>query len=107
MAKHNAPGMTPDLLLSFPNFYERSFLPTPSWIGSLLLRDRPVYATAAIRSAAPITLPKITSIVIGFPFPSFPWAECQFQFSESGQPAAAHDSSLVRKERPFGVRVRP
>ncbi len=86
--------------------YRRSFLPTPSWIGSLCLRDRLVYATAASTTSTPITITKI-SIVIGFPFPLLAWAEYQFQLSELELPAVEHDSSLVRKERPFGVLVRP
>src|ERR1700676_2769675 len=58
-----------------PDFLSRStrassahFLPTPSWIGPLFLRERRVCPTAAVTSAAPITI-KITSNVIVFPFP--------------------------------------
>src|SRR4029077_1496120 len=58
--------------LWFLYFYRRSFLPTPCWIGSLYLRDRLVYATAASTTARPITITKI-SIVIGFPFPLLAW----------------------------------
>jgi hypothetical protein len=39
----------------------------------LLLWDRRLCPTAAVTSAAPITIPKITSIVIGFPFA---WFQC-------------------------------
>jgi len=86
IAKQKTDGVTHDLLLWLPNSYGRSFLPTPSWIGSLFLRVRPVYATAAITRAAAVTLPKITSVVIGFPFPSFPCPECQFPPCGSGNP---------------------
>jgi hypothetical protein len=41
------------------------FLPTPSWIGPLFLRDRRVCPIAAVTTAAPITI-KITSNVIVF-----------------------------------------
>ncbi len=95
MAKKKADGVAHRLLLLFPNPYGRSFLPTPRWSGSVFLRNRRVYATAATTRAAAIMLPKITSIVMGFPFPSFPCAECQFPFPEPGYAAAEHDSSLV------------
>src|SRR4029077_16174509 len=80
--------------LWFPYSYRRIFLPTPSWIGSLYLRDRLAYATAASTTAAPTTITKI-SIVIGSPFPLLAWAEYQFQLSELELPAVEHDSSLV------------
>jgi len=64
---------------------------------SLFLRDRPVYATAAITRAAAVTLPKIQRRH-WFPFPSF-LAECHFRPCESGQPAAEDDSVSARKER--------
>jgi len=63
------------VLLWLANSYGRSFLPTPSWIGSLFLRDRRVCPIAAVTRAAPITIPKITSIVIGFPFALFQCVE--------------------------------
>ena len=59
-------------------------------MGSLFLRDRRRYATAPITKAKPITITKIISIVIGFPFPSFPWAERQLPRPESA-------NSLLKK----------
>jgi hypothetical protein len=41
----------------------------------LFLRDRRVCPIAAVTRAAPITIPKITSIVIGFPFALFQGVE--------------------------------
>lgn len=59
-------------------FYGRRFLSTPSWIGSFVLRDRRMYATAATTRTAPTTLPKISSIVIDLIFSSRPRSERQF-----------------------------
>jgi hypothetical protein len=101
-AKQIADGVTHCLLHLFTNSYGRTFLPTKSWIGSLFLRDRVVYATAAITRAAPITVPKITSIVIGYPFPSFHCVECQYPTSESGQRRSCHrlDSPRMPRSHP-------
>ena len=66
IAKQKADGVTHCLLFLFPDFYRRRYLPTSSWIDSSVLRDRRVYATAVTTRAAPITIPKIASIVMGF-----------------------------------------
>jgi hypothetical protein len=82
IAKQTADGITHYLLLLPANSYGRSFLPTPSWIGPLFLLDRCVRPIAAVTRAAPITIPKITSIVIVFPFPLAPCVGCHFLSSE-------------------------
>src|SRR5580700_8965219 len=105
IARQKAHGIAHYPLLSSVNSYGRSFLPTPSWIGSLFLCDRRVCPTAAVTRAAPITIPKITSIVIGFPFQCV--ETLNVRLGSRGYAVAEGDSSLVRKERVFGVRVRP
>jgi len=75
IARQEAHAIAHYPLLSSVNSYGRSFLPTPSWIGPLFLRDRRVCPIAAVTRAAPITIPKITSIVIGFPFALFQGVE--------------------------------
>src|SRR5580700_6943546 len=78
IARQKAHGIAHYPLLSSVNSYGRSFLPTPSWIGPLFLRERRVCPIAAVMTAAPITIPKITSIVIGFPFALFQCVGCHF-----------------------------
>jgi hypothetical protein len=64
-------------------------------MGSLFSRDRRMRATAATRRAAPTMIAKITSIIIGFPFPSFHAPNVNFTLRIRGDAAPEYDSSLV------------